>query len=1431
MNESLKLSKFVFCHLPMKNNTTTIKNYFRATFRLAASLLCFGFQSAYTQSDKALPAPINTAKFTEYAPSVSADGRTLIFESDRQGDWKLFESKKNGKVWSVPTAIPKITTTFFEKAPLGGPCVSYDGNLLFFSANGKDSDGHEDIYYSVREKGGWSAPMNLGSPINTVDYEGYPSLSADGKYLYFARAKFIMGDKKDAQQRCYQIMMSEKGTDGKWQKAVELPSPVNLICEKAPRIMPDGKTLMFSSIRKDGQGNFDIYKCERQPNGTWTDAVALDFVNTSGPDQFVAVPACGDAMYYVQDGDIYKANLPMDAVSTIQGYVTDSSNNNALAAKIMISEVENPNKIIAEVESNGLDGRFSAVLKPNGKYLFEISESGFYRKKAVVDLSEKRDCETVEQDFRLMPLGGKTTETKEVYKLSFLAIDAQTNLTIPATFEAVEVATGQSIALQYNAFTLQNQGTFRLKEDYSIEASMKGYKNSSLALRIDDKADLLPVSIIKLDPISSNFVVKGYDGGSNELLKDTKVVITEVATGQTATINANPETGECSTNLLTGKQYKVVVSSDFCEDNEQVFTKTDEMSNISLKLLPKKISTVTVIALNVETGENVDADFVVTSEKTGKIYKADKVKGKDGFTFKLSQNDNLKVEVTSEGLATGRSILEINDLVLGDRRVYTIKLAIDRYSLNIKVLDAETQKAIKEAVVKVADLKSAEVKQAIKGKNNDFSASLKRSGFYELEIKAEDYVEQKVKIDKMPEGGAVNFMLLKKKRLPVNFAVIDAITNKPLKATFNVKLEKEQKTFSFKDEADGVVKVAEREIFTVETSAEGYKPKQSTFNMADFSLDKKYAFSIQLEKAMFVLNIKPVNKLTNEAVTSVDKFTMTDLTVKTNKTDVVKLPTGDATVSLTPENKFKLEIVAEGYEKFEQEIAKLSKNELICQLVPKPKESALVFSAIDSTSGRVLEATFKLTPSKTAVQVQGRTYESTPEYKLALNEEDNVAVETFVKGYYIKNEKVSYKTLGKPQKHVVTMSRNFSVLSLKAYDANNNQPIKEVFYSLIDAMNNKPVAAMITLPNGECSADLKPGHEYLIKAKLAGYDDYESRFTASIEDAYRPVKMRTLRKYNLFLYAIDARKKTKVSANFRVNDSKGETVMAGKTDAARDMMAVVLTEKTNYTIEITAAGYKPYEGKLTPDSTMQGDKAQSVYWITKDESKFTFRVLDAQTRKIVEKCTAKLTDVKSAQELTLAKSGEEYSADLSPVASYMLEIEAQGYAKYITRIEPNSGRKKDIQLIKTREAVVAKPTVLSSNVVNPKEKVAVASPKSFEKIEKGKAIVLNNVYFEQSSFIMQKESYPELDKVVLMMRANPQTKIEIGGHTDNVGDQRLNLALSENRAKVILNYIVSKGIDEERLLYKGYGGSKPVAPNDTEDNKKKNRRVEIVGIQ
>ena len=109
----------------------------------------------------------------------------------------------------------------------------------------------------------------------------------------------------------------------------------------------------------------------------------------------------------------------------------------------------------------------------------------------------------------------------------------------------------------------------------------------------------------------------------------------------------------------------------------------------------------------------------------------------------------------------------------------------------------------------------------------------------------------------------------------------------------------------------------------------------------------------------------------------------------------------------------------------------------------------------------------------------------------------------------------------------------------------------------------------------------------------------------------------------------------------------------------------------------------------------------------------------------------------------------------------------------------------------------------------------------------GKAVTLDNVYFDQSSYLLRPESYPQLNELVGILKNRPTLTIEISGHTDNVGDPRLNLALSENRARVITNYLTTRGVKADRLVYKGYGQTQPVAPNDTEENKRRNRRVEV----
>ncbi|MGA0557313.1 OmpA family protein [Larkinella sp. VNQ87] len=113
----------------------------------------------------------------------------------------------------------------------------------------------------------------------------------------------------------------------------------------------------------------------------------------------------------------------------------------------------------------------------------------------------------------------------------------------------------------------------------------------------------------------------------------------------------------------------------------------------------------------------------------------------------------------------------------------------------------------------------------------------------------------------------------------------------------------------------------------------------------------------------------------------------------------------------------------------------------------------------------------------------------------------------------------------------------------------------------------------------------------------------------------------------------------------------------------------------------------------------------------------------------------------------------------------------------------------------------------------------------------GKTVTLDNVYFDQSSYLLRPESHAQLNQLVALLKSRPELKIEISGHTDNVGDPRLNLALSENRARVIKSYLIANGIAENRLRSLGYGQKRPIAANDTEENKRKNRRVEVRVLQ
>ena len=136
----------------------------------------------------------------------------------------------------------------------------------------------------------------------------------------------------------------------------------------------------------------------------------------------------------------------------------------------------------------------------------------------------------------------------------------------------------------------------------------------------------------------------------------------------------------------------------------------------------------------------------------------------------------------------------------------------------------------------------------------------------------------------------------------------------------------------------------------------------------------------------------------------------------------------------------------------------------------------------------------------------------------------------------------------------------------------------------------------------------------------------------------------------------------------------------------------------------------------------------------------------------------------------------------------------------------------------------------------PKKKIVekastIEAPVTAFELEVGDILELRNIFFEFDKAELLPESKDELDMLVDLLYDHPNMEVEISGHTDNVGSESYNQKLSEARAKAVVDYLIDHKTDEGRLSYRGYGFAKPIATNDTEDGRQKNRRVEFKVIK
>lgn len=366
---------------------------------------------------------------TQYFPVLTADQQQLIF-TRRLGfgpehDEDLVVSVKDDKGrWTFPQSLSKNINSSLNE----GTCtISADGRrLIFTSCVGRQSYGSCDLYESIKAGDEWSVPKNLGPMVNSAEWESQPSLSADGRTLYF------VSDRRGGQGR-RDIWVSVLDDQGNWSRAQNLGPPVNTPGDEvSPFIHVNGRTLYFASNGHAGFGGFDIFYSEKSADG-WSAPVNMGRPLNNHEDQFsLYIAPDGTHGYYSHEettpqgarGRIYTFTLPAEkqvrfVSSYVHGIITDKLTGRPLKARVELFDVDK-NERLSVVESDSVTGKYLMVLTRGAEYALYVSCSGYVFQSLnfnYADFSQHGELpEPVEQNIALEPvIAGTVTVLRNIF--------------------------------------------------------------------------------------------------------------------------------------------------------------------------------------------------------------------------------------------------------------------------------------------------------------------------------------------------------------------------------------------------------------------------------------------------------------------------------------------------------------------------------------------------------------------------------------------------------------------------------------------------------------------------------------------------------------------------------------------------------------------------------------------------------------------------------------------------------------------------------------------------------------------------------------------------------------------------------------------------------------------------------------------------------
>lgn len=346
-----------------------------------------------------LPSPLNQF-ISQYFPVVTVDQQTILFTAlVDQGDGKYKENiyssqKDESGNWSTPTSVSEKIN---EPNSNEGTCaISADKKTLVFTACSREGNyGVCDLYISYKHGGEWSTPENLGSHINSEGWQSQPSLSADGKTLYFVTERKGNYGKND-------IWKSALQDDGQWSQAVNLGPVINSKDrEVAPFIHPNGQTLFFASDRTPSMGGFDIYY-SNFIDGQWTEPVNLGYPINNHKDQVsIFITADGKKGYYadgkrkglnynnsyIYEFDMPENLVPMPKSEVVRLKVLDVKTQQVTGAQVEVYDMNDT--LQQKLEIDPVDGETTIVVNEGKEYLVYITKDGHLFESKYIDFKDQ----------------------------------------------------------------------------------------------------------------------------------------------------------------------------------------------------------------------------------------------------------------------------------------------------------------------------------------------------------------------------------------------------------------------------------------------------------------------------------------------------------------------------------------------------------------------------------------------------------------------------------------------------------------------------------------------------------------------------------------------------------------------------------------------------------------------------------------------------------------------------------------------------------------------------------------------------------------------------------------------------------------------------------------------------------------------------------